>query len=453
MSNNKPNKEEEKKPGSDARESKPTKKDNKELSLSSPVASDGSSDWLQQEQPLGADFRMVERGRIEIGPVVRREVSDADIKSLADNILEQKEQGNGIEGCGILQPLVVRPRTLLDGTIVLGYILVKGLRRLKASELAYLEYVPVQVMSADEENARLASIIITLTSKENSLRDRAVAIVETMEKYGYSVREMASKTGISKSVIDRAVQAIELPFDLKRAWELRPQAMEQLLLLRDVKNGDIRKRLIEAVTDTTVDEEKGIRPLSRRRIKEILDGIENVDALYREGRLDDMAALFLKHNFIESRLTRAQQQELLRSLLSDELSADELRADEGRQQHIDDGHGKAAGEADESDNSTGAENQSQLPIRELPPLAGKSRYSDKDAKGNAKENRSIDCLAEDVNWTTSKLTQIVSHLRQSLEMLQDVGNKLPKDHPASDEMKRAIQVAEKELALLKGLLY
>ena len=306
MSNNKPNKEEEKKSGSDARESKPTKKDNKELSLSSPVASDGSSDWLQQEQPLGADFRMVERGRIEIGPVVRREVSDADIKSLADNILEQKEQGNGIEGCGILQPLVVRPRTLLDGTIVLGYILVKGLRRLKASELAYLEYVPVQVMSADEENARLASIIITLTSKENSLRDRAVAIVETMEKYGYSVREMASKTGISKSVIDRAVQAIELPFDLKRAWELRPQAMEQLLLLRDVKNGDIRKRLIEAVTDTTVDEEKGIRPLSRRRIKEILDGIENVDALYREGRLDDMAALFLKHNFIESRLTRAR---------------------------------------------------------------------------------------------------------------------------------------------------
>ena len=453
MSNNKSNKEEEEKQGSDATESEPIKKDDDEL-CSSFVAADGSSDWLQQEQSLGADFRMVERDRIEIGPVVRREVSDADIKALADNILEQKEQGNGIQGCGILQPLVVRPRTLLDGTVVPGYILVKGLRRLKASELAYLEYVPVQVMSADEENARLASIIITLTSKENSLRDRAVAIVETMEKYGYSVREMASKTGISKSVIDRAVQAIELPFDLKRAWELRPQAMEQLLLLRDVKNGDIRKRLIEAVTDTTVDEEKGIRPLTRQRTKEIIEGIVNLDTLYRAGHLDDMTVLFLKQNFIGSRLSRAQQQEMLRFHMG-ELSKEELCADQTRQQHIDNGHGKAAGEADESDNSTEAENQSQLPIREqlgLPPLAGKSRYSDKDAKGNAKENRSIDCLAEDVYWATSELTQIVSDLRQSLKMLQDLGSKLPQDHPASDEMKRAIQVAEKELALLKGLL-
>ena len=344
MAYNKSN--EEKEQGSDARESAITKKNDDQLCSSLPVVTNGSSDLLQQEWSLDDAFRMVERDRIEIGPVVRLEVSEADIRALANNILEQKEQGHGIKGCGILQPLVVRPRTLLDGTIVPGYILVKGLRRLKASELAYLEYVPVQVMSADEENARLASIIITLTSKENSLRDRAVAIVETMEKYGYSVREMASKTGISKSVIDRAVQAIELPFDLRRAWELRPGAMEQLLLLRDVKNGDIRRRLIEAVTDTTVDEERGIRPLSRRRTKEIVEGIENVDALYQKGRLDDMAALFLKQNFISGRKNSAEQREMLRSHLG-ELSGDELRADEECQQRLAQAQQQAIGEGGE----------------------------------------------------------------------------------------------------------
>ena len=458
MSNHKSNNEEEKKPGSDARKSEPTKNDENELASLPSVAANGSFDLLEKERPLGTDFRMVERTRIEVGPVVRREISEADIKGLADNILEQKEKGDGIEGCGILHPLIVRPRTLLDGTIVPGYVLMKGLRRLKASELAHLDYVPVQVVDADEEKARLASIIITLTSKENSPRERAIYIVETMEKYGYSVREMAAKTGISKSVVDRAVQAIELPSDLKRAWELRPAALEHLLLLRDVQNGDLRKRLIEAVTDTTVDEENGIRPLTRQQTKEIVNGIKNVDALYREGRLDDMTALFLKQNFVAGRLSHAEQEKMIRYHLG-ELSEDKLFTDDAHQQRLADKRRKAAREVDErndtADDSADAVNYSQLPIREqlgLPPLADKSHYSNKGAKDNAKQNRSLDCLAEDIYWATSELTQIASDLRQSLKMLQDLGSKLPQEHPASDEMKRAIQVAEKELALLKALL-
>ena len=367
MSNKKPNNEKKEELGSDVEESRPTPQGDGELSSLSPVTANGSSDLLENEHPLDADFRMVERTRIEVGPIVRREINDADVKALADTILEHKEKGDGIKGCGILHPLIVRPRTLLDGTIVSGYVLVKDLRRLKASELAYLDSVPVQVMSLDEEKARLTSILLSLTSREHSLRERAIAIVETMEKYGYSVREMAAKTGISKSVIDRAVQAIELPFDLKRAWELRPQAMEQLLLLRDVKNGNIRKRLIEAVTDTTVDEEKGIRPLSRRRTKEILDGIENVDALYQEGRLDDMTALFLKENFIAKRLSSAQQQEMLRYPLG-ELSGDELRADEERQERLAEAQQRATGESEGETSASDYESlvrQSQRTTRAL----------------------------------------------------------------------------------------
>ena len=431
-------------------ESEPIKKDDEELCSSLPVAADGSSDWLEKERPLDTAFRMVELSRIEIGPIVRREVSDADIRTLSHNIRQQKEQGNSLEGCGILQPLIVRPRTTDDGTVVPGYVLMKGLRRLKAAEVARLDFVPVQVMEADDEKARLASIVMALTGREHSLHDRALAIVETMEKFGYSVREMARKTGLSKSTVDRAIQAIDLPADLKRAWELRPTAMEPLLLLRDLKNGEMRKRLIEQITDTTVDPKNNIRPLNRQRTKEIIEGIEEVERLYQLSRISDMTALFLCNNIIELRMVKEDWQNFIADF-SDETEQKPTEDVDTRQQSSE--LRKAADESKESGN-TDAVNHSQLPVREqlgLPPLADDSRFRGS-GNGNAKQNRSLDCLAEDVYWATGELTQILSDLRQSLKMLQDLGSKLPQDHPASDEMKRGIRDAEKELALLKGLL-
>jgi ParB family chromosome partitioning protein len=122
------------------------------------------------------------------------------------------------------------------------YILIAGERRFRAAQLAGLERVPVIVridLSADETAILAMQLVENLQREDLTVVERAQAIAVLKDSYGLSVREIGSKLGVSKSMVQRSLEILSLPEDLLEA--LRNGASEsKVILLAQVDDRDLR---------------------------------------------------------------------------------------------------------------------------------------------------------------------------------------------------------------------
>ncbi len=124
----------------------------------------------------------------------RKEFDEAALRELADSIAEH----------GLLQPITVRP--IAD----LGYQIVAGERRWRASRLAGLETVPVIVRElTDRECAELA-LIENLQREDLNPVEEAQGYRRLIEDYELTQEQVAQTVGKSRPVVTNSLRLLSL---------------------------------------------------------------------------------------------------------------------------------------------------------------------------------------------------------------------------------------------------
>ncbi len=137
----------------------------------------------------------------------RREFDEDRLKELADSIRQY----------GVLQPLVVsRQETHMeDGSVRVGYELIAGERRLRASKLAGIKQVPVVVRTGDDSRAKLELAIIENLQREDlNAVERAQSFQRLAEEFKLNWTEVGKKVGKSREYVSNTVRILMLPQDI-----------------------------------------------------------------------------------------------------------------------------------------------------------------------------------------------------------------------------------------------
>jgi len=179
----------------------------------------------------GSPFRLVPLADIDVDPDQPRRVFDEQpLADLADSIREY----------GVLCPILLRPAE--GGT----FRLVSGERRYRASKIAGLEAIPAIMDVGPNDDARrlLKQMVENLQRQDLNSMERALAVGQLKDQFGLSVRDIAKKLGISKSMVQRSVEVLQLPDDLQAAL-IAGASESKVLLLSQLNDRGLRKALIE----------------------------------------------------------------------------------------------------------------------------------------------------------------------------------------------------------------
>ena len=141
------------------------------------------------------EFKIVQIKDIQKNPYQpRKEFSEEKIQELAQSIKEN----------GLIQPIIVRKSP------VLGYEILAGERRYRASIAAGRSEVPVIVKQLSDQDMRLHSIIENLERENLNPIEEAKAYQSLIDK-GFTHTEIAEKMGKSRPYITNLVRLLGLP--------------------------------------------------------------------------------------------------------------------------------------------------------------------------------------------------------------------------------------------------
>ena len=153
-------------------------------------------DSLLIENAVDSD-RLIELRLSEIEPnraQPRKEFDEAALQELADSIKEH----------GLLQPITVRPYGNL------GYQIVAGERRWRASRMAGLETVPVIVKELSDVECAEIALIENLQREDLNPVEEAKGYRHLIESYDLTQEEVAETIGKSRPVVANAIRLLSL---------------------------------------------------------------------------------------------------------------------------------------------------------------------------------------------------------------------------------------------------
>lgn len=115
------------------------------------------------------------------------------------------ELSESIREYGVLQPITVR--RMQDSS----YELIAGERRLRASRLAALDYIPAIIYDFDDDDSAVIALIENLQRESLSFLEEAEAYYCLVMDHGITQERLAQKVGKSQSTIANKVRLLKLP--------------------------------------------------------------------------------------------------------------------------------------------------------------------------------------------------------------------------------------------------
>jgi ParB family chromosome partitioning protein len=142
---------------------------------------------------------------------------------------------------GVLQPVVVRPRS--TG----GYELVAGERRWRAAREAGLDTLPALVRETDDREALLLALVENVAREDLSPVEEARAYAVLVDEFDLSLGEVAERVGRSKPGVSNRLRLLELPEDI--LWMLARGELTEghARAILAVPDDDSRRRLARRV--------------------------------------------------------------------------------------------------------------------------------------------------------------------------------------------------------------
>lgn len=196
------------------------------------------------------EFKIVQIKDIQKNPYQpRKEFSEEKIQELAQSIKEN----------GLIQPIIVRKSP------VLGYEILAGERRYRASIAAGLSEVPVIVKQLSDQDMMLHSIIENLQRENLNPIEEAKAYQSLIDK-GFTHTEIAEKMGKSRPYITNLVRLLGLPKHILTEVESGRLSQAHARLLIQLSSDKQNKLLNRIQTEN----------LSVRQVEQILQKTKNI---------------------------------------------------------------------------------------------------------------------------------------------------------------------------------
>ena len=217
------------------------------------------------ETVVSGGFKMIPHDRIAVLSQVRQTFAPDEVEELRGSIHELKERGQGIEGSGVLQALLVCP----SGD---GYRLLAGEKRFRATQAEGLAAVPCVIVAAPqaEGTVRLLQLTENLLRSDPPPLEEARALVETMEADKLSMRDLARALGKTLGYVSNRTALLKMDDDVKAMVTERADTLRVAAHINKVEDANLRAALIEAVTDEHIGE--------REVLQRIKDASTDTDA-------------------------------------------------------------------------------------------------------------------------------------------------------------------------------
>ena len=124
----------------------------------------------------------------------RRRFPEEGIEELAQSIRSQ----------GLIEPIVVRPRTAG------GYEIVAGERRWRAAQRAGLASVPAVVRDVDDRQAVALALIENIQREDLNPLEEAGALQRLLDEYAWKHEELAEAVGKSRTAVSNLLRLLKL---------------------------------------------------------------------------------------------------------------------------------------------------------------------------------------------------------------------------------------------------
>ncbi len=118
------------------------------------------------------------------------------------------ELASSIKENGVIQPLIVRKAQV-------GYELVAGERRWRASRLAGLKKVPCIVRDFDEKQNAIVAIIENMQREDLDAIEEAMGLQAMSEKYDFTQEQISASLGKSRAYIANSLRLLKLPKEVQ----------------------------------------------------------------------------------------------------------------------------------------------------------------------------------------------------------------------------------------------
>jgi ParB family chromosome partitioning protein len=128
----------------------------------------------------------------------RRRIDGEAVGALAESIRHQ----------GVIQPVVVRPRTAG------GWELIAGERRWRAARDAGAKTIPAVVRHADDRDSLLLALVENVAREQLSPVEEARAYAVLLDEFVLSLGEVAERVGRSKPAVANRLRLLDLPEDV-----------------------------------------------------------------------------------------------------------------------------------------------------------------------------------------------------------------------------------------------
>ena len=179
------------------------------------------------------EFKLIRISDIQKNPYQpRKEFSKEKIQELAQSIKEN----------GLIQPIIVRQSP------VIGYEILAGERRYRASIAAGLSEVPVIIKKLSDQDMMVHSIIENLQREDLNPIEEAKAYQSLIEK-GYTHADIAAKMGKSRPYITNLVRLLTLPDFILTEVETGKLSQAHARLLIQLSTDEQKKLLYRIQTE------------------------------------------------------------------------------------------------------------------------------------------------------------------------------------------------------------
>ncbi|MEY8212488.1 MAG: ParB/RepB/Spo0J family partition protein [Gammaproteobacteria bacterium] len=150
-----------------------------------------------------------------------------------------KELALSIEGQGIIQPIVVRERAVVDSQTGVRYEIIAGERRWRAAQLANLSAVPAVIRAMSDASAVAIALIENIQRENLNPLEEAGAFQKLIIEYEMTHQEVANAVGRARASITNTLRLLDLSAGVQE-------------LLNDVKINMGHARALLSLTDPSM---------------------------------------------------------------------------------------------------------------------------------------------------------------------------------------------------------
>ena len=188
-----------------------------------------------------------------------------------------QDLANSIKEHGVFNPILVRKS-------VVGYELIAGERRLRASKLAKMNDIPAIIVDFNDTQMMEISILENIQREDLSPLEEAKAYQQLIEKLNYTQEKLAERIGKSRPYITNSLRLLKLPLsvqDLLNNGKLTNGHARALLAIEDEDRMiELANRVVkENLTVRDIEKLAKAKPIKPKKEKENDPFLENVSRI------------------------------------------------------------------------------------------------------------------------------------------------------------------------------